>query len=127
MTDVTIPSSVSSLGYGAFRNCTHLTHLTVPITLNTVVDAQMPAFEGCTHLRSLQMIGSGLGFDYDDSPSSGGYYRLTPWYLSRDVFTTLEIADGINEVGDYTFKGCHRISDLTISISTQTATNANRH
>ena len=62
--DITIPStvtyngtsySVTSIGSGAFYNCTGLTSMTIP---NSVTSIESKAFEGCTGLTSVTIPNS---------------------------------------------------------------------
>ncbi len=50
LTSVTIPNSVSSIGWAAFENCTNLTILAIPNSVNSI---DYNAFEGCTSLTSV--------------------------------------------------------------------------
>jgi hypothetical protein len=54
--DYTIPNSVTSIGYGAFKDCTRLTSITVP---NNVTSIGLGAFQDCTSLTSVT-IGNGV-------------------------------------------------------------------
>ena len=48
MTSVTIPNSVTSIGYAAFENCTGLTSITIP---NSVTNIGNRAFSICSGLK----------------------------------------------------------------------------
>ena len=50
ITNMIIPNSVTSLGYGAFYGCTSLTSVTIP---NSVTSIGSSAFSGCTGLTSV--------------------------------------------------------------------------
>ena len=47
LTTITIPSSVTSIGYGAFENCTSLQSITIP---NSVTSIWSNAFASCSEL-----------------------------------------------------------------------------
>jgi len=46
----TIPTSVTSIGSGAFQNCTSLTNVTIPTSVTSIRDY---AFSGCTSLTAI--------------------------------------------------------------------------
>jgi hypothetical protein len=55
LTSITIPSSVTSIGYGAFKGCTGLSSITIP---NSVTFIEGYAFSGCTGLSSITIPNS---------------------------------------------------------------------
>ena len=50
LTSITIPNSVTSIGNGAFHNCTSLTSITIP---NSVTRIESDTFYGCSSLSSV--------------------------------------------------------------------------
>ncbi len=47
MTEITIPDSVTSIGFGAFAYCDGLTEITIP---DSVTSIGFGAFEGCSDM-----------------------------------------------------------------------------
>ncbi len=95
---VTIPDSVTSINDGAFWNCTSFTSITIP---NSVTKIGRYVFAGCTSLTSIT-IGNGVtsigdsGFSYCKS------------------LTSITIPDSVTEIGIYAFKECFSLTGVTI-------------
>ena len=62
MTGVTIPNSVTSIGMGAFEDCTGLTDVKV---LNSAASLGVVAFAGCTGLKNVILRGASVSFHKD--------------------------------------------------------------
>ena len=83
LTSVTIPNSVTSIQYVAFEGCSSLTSVTIP---NSVTSIDDKVFEGCSSLTSVSIpnsvtsIGfgafSGTGIDYN---SPEGVFYVDKW------------------------------------------------
>jgi hypothetical protein len=48
LTSITIPSSVTSIGYGTFKGCSSLTSITIPSSVTSIGD---DAFYDCSNLK----------------------------------------------------------------------------
>ncbi|MGN0760946.1 MAG: leucine-rich repeat domain-containing protein [Christensenellales bacterium] len=88
---ITIPNSVTSIGYGAFKGCSNLTKMVIPFVGNTKDGS------GDTH----------FGYIFGASSYS---------YNSSYVPSSLEsvILTGGNSIGDYAFNGCTGLTSITI-------------
>ena len=104
ITGVTLPESVTTIGYSAFDGCTGLTAVTIPESVTTI---HKWAFFGCTNLSQLNItsyniaIGedaftnTGVGTYYGDgdylSDGSNPYFMLyycsNPWSRWDNVYT----------------------------------------
>lgn len=90
LTSVTIGTGVTSVGSGAFENCTRLTEV---------------------HISDL---GVWCAIDFDDesaNPLSGDGALL---YLNGNPVTELVIPENVTKIGNYAFYGCEWVGDLTI-------------
>ena len=110
---VMLPETVTSLGSHCFYNCTKLTDLTLPISLNSYGNRTYPAFEGCMAVGNVTFTrGNGVPFDY--SNILGNYCQdLAPWNLNDSIAKTIVIGENITSLGKYMFYKCN-IGELTI-------------
>lgn len=113
MQSITIPSSVTTIGYGAFENCTGLTGITLPgvVTLGSFGDTP-GVFVGCSSLTyanlpdTLQTIGSAT-FQFCSS------------------LTEISIPSGVTDIGSAAFRGCSGLTAMTIEALTPPAISQN--
>ncbi len=119
ITSIVLPDSVTSLGCHCFFDCTWLTSLTLPISLNPVGNETYPAFGGCTAIESvLFTLGNGVPFDYNTWVYDVDYDLLkqAPWNQNSAIAKDITISATINNMGRYMFYDCN-IGHLTIPIS----------
>ena len=98
LTSITIPSSVTSIGYSAFYNCSGLTSVTIP---DSVTSIGYYAFYNCSGLTSVT-IGNGV--------KSIGYYT----FRGCSGLASVTIPDSVTEIGDWAFYGCSKLTSITI-------------
>jgi len=103
-TSVTIPASVTGIGYWAFSNCAGLTSITIPASVTAIGGA---AFRGCTSLRTIDFQGAVLHINPDA-------FEDTPWYNSQP--------NGLVYAGKvlFTWKGTMRANTVINNIRTDT-------
>ena len=94
----TIPNSVTSIGYNAFRNCAGLTSITIP---NSVTCIETFAFHNCTGLTSITI---------PNSVTSIGYYAFS----NCSSLTSITIPNGVTTIKDGTFEDCSNLTSVTI-------------
>ena len=99
LTSVTIPESVTSIGGGAFSDCTGLTSVNIP---NSVTSIGGNAFSGCTGLTSVNIPNSVT------SIGGGAFSGCTG-------LTSVNIPNSVTSIGDAAFYKCSNLTSVTIS------------
>ena len=97
-TSYTIPNSVTSIGDGAFRDCTGLTSITIPNSVTSIGDG---AFEYCTGLTSITI---------PNSVTSIGSYAFD----GCTGLTSITIPNSVTSIGSYAFNSCTGLTSITI-------------
>ena len=138
--DVVIPSkikgrTVTSIGRGAFSDCTSLTSVKIPDSVTSIGDV---AFYGCSFTSitipgSVTSVGLNAFFDCENLErvditdlaawckiSFGGYLASNPLYyahnlyLNGEVVENLVIPDSVESISDYAFAFCKNLAKVTI-------------
>ena len=98
LTSVTIPNSVTSIGECAFRNCTGLTSVTIG---NSVTSIGNRAFYGCIGITSITI---------PNSVTTIGEYA----FYGCTGLTSITIPNSVTSIGDCIFKGCKKLTSMTL-------------
>ena len=98
LTDVSIPDSVTNIGYYAFSDCFSLTNVTMG---NGVTCIGLEAFFQCVRLTDLTLPNSVVTI---------GYQAFT--YCSG--LTNLIIPDSVTNIGSFAFRSCSSLTNETI-------------
>ena len=96
--NVTIPSSVTSIGASAFYNCRNLTSITIP---NSVTSIDVGTFYGCSNLNAITI---------PNSVTSIGASAFS--YCSN--LTSITIPDGVTRIGVGAFSYCSNLTSITL-------------
>ena len=99
ITELVIPSGVTSIDNYAFNRFTNLTSVTIPNSVTNIGDY---AFSGCTSLASVNI---------GNSVTSIGDYAFS----GCTSLTSVTIPNSVTNIGDYAFSGCTSLaSNITI-------------
>ena len=101
LTGLTIPSTVTSIGYSVFKGCSGLTSLTIPSSVTSIGNS---AFSGCSGLTSLTIPSSVTSIGSDAFRDCSG-------------LTSLTIPSSVTSIGELAFSGCSGLTSLTIPSS----------
>ena len=94
----TIPNSVTSIGYSAFRDCSGLTSVTIP---NSVTSISQQAFSGCSGLTSITIPNSVTSIGNSAFDGCSG-------------LTSITIPNGVTSIGILAFNACSGLTSITI-------------
>ena len=101
LSEITLPSSLTSIGDDAFEDCISLTSITLPDSL-TSIGAR--AFHGCTSLTSITLP-EGLTSIEDDT------------FSGCDSLASIDLPEGLISIGGLAFEGCGSLTSITLPSS----------
>ena len=102
LTSITIPNSVTSIGYGTFYNCSGLTSVTIP---NSVTSIEGWVFRSCTSLTSVTI---------GNSVTSIGDHAF--WWCKS--LTSITIPNSVTSIEDYAFQHCSGLTSIYCEATT---------
>ena len=123
LTSITIPNSVTSIGYRAFDDCSSLTSVTIP---NSVTSIGGHAFNECIFSKDNFVNHSSLyapAYDYwgativDIYTADGLYIRGDSIFKCRENATSVTIPNSVTYIGEKAFYDCSGLTAITIPCS----------
>lgn len=96
LTSVNIPNSVTSIGYSAFERCSGLTSVTIPNSVTTINDF---AFEGCSGLTSVTIPNSVTSIN--DCA-----------FFGCSSLTSVTIPNSVTSIDEWTFNDCNSLTEV---------------
>lgn len=110
LTSVTVPDSITGIGYGAFQQCASLTNVTLGAGVNSI---GLRAFAYCDQMTSIQV-----------DPANPVYSSLDGILFNKDRTVLIEcptgfigefsIPNGVTNIADLAFDSCSLLSGVTI-------------
>ena len=102
-TDIELPAvidgkSVTSIGEGAFWNCTSLTSITIPDSVTSIEDS---AFDGCSSLTNIV---------FSDNLTNIGREAFDTCYN----LTSINIPKNVTSIGENAFYSCSSVTEITV-------------
>ena len=108
LSSIMIPSSVTSIGNMAFRGCSSLTNLVIPESVKTIGLGNR-AFEGCTNLKSITLPDTIIPKCQHFAGEDEGMYAD---YAYRKDCTDTDYKDTEYWIGNFAFKDCKALTEF---------------
>ena len=116
LSSVDVPSSVKTIGYGAFANCLQLTHAEIHGSVEAI-----SAFSGCIMLESVVLpntIKSIGGFEGCDNLESiilpNSLETIYDGTFANSGIKNIQIPDGVSKIGERAFSCCFRLETVEL-------------
>ncbi len=120
LTSVTIPSGISVIGDSSFRNCAKLASVNIP---DGVTHIDTFAFGECSALTAIELPDSVREIGYYAFSSTGlTSFRIPDAVTEIDAatfwscyeLTSIDIPDGVTRIGEFAFAYCPKLTEIKI-------------
>ena len=114
LTSVVIPEGVTSIGDGAFSNCSSLTSVTIPSSVTSIGEN---AFYDCTALKDVHIsdVASWCSIDFEKENANPLSYAKN-LYLNGESVIDLVIPEGVTSICDYAFYNYNWYRSASVTI-----------
>lgn len=127
LTGITIPNTVTTIGYRAFYECTGLKTVTIP---NSVTKISQAAFSGCTGLTSVTLSSNLTVIEQWAFQECTGLKKITipnsvttignGAFIDCSGLRELTLSQNLTKIGDRTFENCTGLTSVIIPDSVTT-------
>lgn len=112
--DVIISPSVKSLGAYAFASCEALTRINIPESVKTIGDNAFIDCNSLTEVTAPNVYGTPLNDSIKKLKLLKGNKEFSKGFRNGRSLIDVEIADGVESLGDYAFYSCVHLSRVQL-------------